>query len=74
MPCSDRVFSWIKEESTLKLWMRQYEVFYKFKLYKIKKIKYEKVGKEVVRNELLEVGPRLILNPICILEGCLSGR
>lgn len=42
--------------------MRQYEV------------KYEKIGKEVVRNELLEVGPRIILSPVCILEGCISGR
>jgi len=31
------------------------------------------VGKEVVKNELLEVGPRLILNPLCVLEGCMSG-
>lgn len=59
-PCVDRVFSWTSEDKE-KIWLRQYEIV------------YEKAGKEVVKTQLKEIGPRIILSPMLILEGCMNG-
>ncbi|CAD8144621.1 unnamed protein product [Paramecium pentaurelia] len=61
-PCCDRVFSFIKESpDNNNIWIRNYE------------IQYEKAGKEIIKNQLVEIGPRLVLKPIIILEGCIQG-
>lgn len=60
MPCCDRVISFIREsDGSPNIWVRHYQ------------IQYEKVGKDIVRNELVEIGPRIVLKPVLVLEGCL---
>ena len=60
MPCCDRVFSFVKESDTsYNIWLRHFE------------IQYEKAGKEVVKNQIVEVGPRIVLTPVVVLDGCI---
>jgi len=44
-----------------RIWFRNYQVF------------SEPQNKTVESQELYEIGPRFVLNPICVLDGCMLG-
>jgi ribosome biogenesis protein BRX1 len=69
-PFYDHVFSFCLADN--RIWFRNYQVAYPINIYQIQ-IVYTKEEKDLNECELVEIGPRFVLNPIKIFDGLMSG-
>lgn len=58
-PCVDHTYSFVISDE--RIWFRNYQIW------------TESWNKALENEELYEIGPRFVLNPICILDGVMNG-